>query len=420
MISRLISFGTKKPVKVAATEPVSEPRQQLLVDISVITAHDAKTGIQRVVRALWLMLQNLSNDRLVVRPVFATPRRGYCYSTDYFLNSGGLEPNDLHYVSAKAGDIFLGLDLSAHLLPRHVKQIEGWQQNGAKIHLLVYDLLPFTNPEWFNAKLTKNFCLWLEFLARRADSAICISGHVAVELKKYLLYTNSQRSKKIDIHQIQLGFDIAATVPTKGSSSADQALLELTKTQPTILMVGTIEPRKAYDKALDAFEWLWREHPSTAPNLIIVGKPGWKTSQLQKRMKNHIQCGRKFVWLDDVSDELLEELYASSAGFLATSRAEGFGLPIVESLAHGLPVLARDISVFKEIVCDGISFFSDDTAPALGLKLMNLTEAKTSERCRVELAQLTTWFQSMNSLIGILGIERDFAGEVIGNGAQRP
>ena len=101
----------------------STPRR-LLIDVSTIAQHDAGTGIQRVVRALWqCFIQAELKDVLVV-PVAATARRGYAvahYDPDSLTFS--LPARSAPLVKAASGDIFLGLDLAAHRLIRHRRQI---------------------------------------------------------------------------------------------------------------------------------------------------------------------------------------------------------------------------------------------------------------------------------------------------------
>src|SRR5687768_3904050 len=82
------------------------PRPRLLVDVSVIIRHDAQTGIQRVVRAVWSELRSRHGDGFDLVPVFATAQRGYCYAPLDFL----YEPVDYSTgvpVRARAGDRFL-------------------------------------------------------------------------------------------------------------------------------------------------------------------------------------------------------------------------------------------------------------------------------------------------------------------------
>ena len=89
-------------------------------------------------------------------------------------------------VSVRPGDKFLGLDLSAHLLPKYRRQLKAWRSHGASIHLVVYDLLPLMRPDWFNGTTSGHFRRWFEVLAEEADQAICISDQVARDLQHHL------------------------------------------------------------------------------------------------------------------------------------------------------------------------------------------------------------------------------------------
>ena len=74
---------------------------------------------------------------------------------------------------------------------------------------------------------------------------------------------------------------------------------------------------------------------------------------------------QRFSWLPKASDATLRGLYRSATSLIAASRDEGFGLPIVEAAKHGLPIIARDIPVFREVGCDGADYFSVTTGKGL-------------------------------------------------------
>ncbi|SEJ78791.1 Glycosyltransferase involved in cell wall bisynthesis [Sphingobium sp. AP50] len=341
--------------------------RQLLVDVSTIIQHDARTGIQRVVRAIWLQLlaTDLSGVRLV--PVFATVKRGYCEASPDFLTTG--MPDRPVSVRVAAGDIFLGLDLAAHRLWRHRRQIAGWKRRGVGVHIIVYDMLPLTHPHWFPDSTGRHFRRWMKILLRHADQLIGISAHVADEMRDWLGAHGGRRASEIGIARIMLSGDLSASAPSKGIAERDRALLDHMATVPTVLMVGTIEPRKAHDKALDAMEWLWAQD-GDAPMLVIAGRPGWRTEALQQRLLDHPLRGEQLYWLSDVSDELLTELYRRAALVLVPSHGEGFGLPIIEALDQGCKVLARDLPVFRELERPGLHFFPSDAPADLAATLM--------------------------------------------------
>lgn len=359
----------------AATATAHTPARQLLVDVSVIHQSDARTGIQRVVRALLLQMLMAPPAGYRVCPIFATRQHGYRYASPHFLGSAppaagaAVLPVGAD-VQVQCGDLFLGLDLAAHLLPRHQAQVLHWKRRGVKMHVVVYDLLPLLHPEWFNSKTVGNFKRWIKWLAVYADSAICISETVKIELHGWLNTHFGMPPTALPASTIVLGADIDASAPSGGLPAQASSVLARLRSTTAVLMVGTLEPRKGYDQALAAFEQLWQQGED-APLLVIVGRPGWKTQALQAQLRRHPQAGQRLFWLEDVSDEYLAQLYDACSGVLLASRGEGFGLPLVEAIQHGKPVLARQLAVFQELKLVGLTYFSGESADDLSTAIAN-------------------------------------------------
>jgi glycosyltransferase involved in cell wall biosynthesis len=371
---------------------------RLLVDISEILRHDAQTGIQRVVRAVFSELHRRSGTSFLVEPVFATNTRGYCHAPADFLSRTQIGKSPApRPVKARTNDKFLGLDLSAHLLPHYRPQLSAWKAHGTTIHLLVYDLLPLIHPEWFSPTTVFRFGKWTEFLAELADQAICISDQVALNLRS-LLGPNGPATARL-----QLGSDIAASVPSTGVSAEVSRVLRRIASRPAILMVGTVEPRKGYAVALAAFEELWRSRPVDAPDLVIVGKPGWKTTALQTAMHTHAEQGKRLHWLRATSDEALCRLYNDCAGLLMASYGEGFGLPLVEAAMFRRNVLARDLPVFREQRLPNVRFFQDDRPAALGQHVLDL--AKLGQLRPAPMVSLPSWADCVDDLLREIGLD---------------
>lgn len=401
-------------------QPARKPGgpRHLLVDVSEIYRHDARTGIQRVVRAFWAQICAMASDDFVVVPVFANKRRGYCYAPADFLKNDQPPPTASPLVAPGAGDVFLGLDLCVRALPRHKRQIDAWKAAGMTIHIMVYDLLPVSGMGWFPAKLERRFRHWLDFVATRSDQALCISRHVADELRAWLIQNHPGHADRVQVHCVPLGGDIAQSLPTSGLPVDIEGIVHDMHERPTILMVGTIEPRKGYDQALDAFELLWRDHPDTAPNLFIVGRPGWMTTALQKRIRGHAQAGRHLRWFSDASDEMVDRLYRESTGVLVASRAEGFGLPVAEGLGYGKPVLARDLQVFREFEYAGLQYFDAPDAAGLASEIIALIDKSLSG---TSFAQITvpTWSACTAILLHTLGVAKPYPRPAEGNLAEK-
>lgn len=379
-------------------------QKQLLVDVSVIIRGDAGTGIQRVVRALQQQLCKKPPNGYQVRFVFASSDHSYQYApTNFSLNQSNenIVSESNKRVSVSAGDVFLGLDLAAHILPKHQNQLEHWKRNGVKIHILVYDLLPVLHPEWFHSKTTRNFYRWLRSVAILADSAICISKTVQADLNYWLACKYSFSPNALPVTVIPMGSDISASAPSAGLPENAERLLAQFKERPTALMVGTLEPRKGHIDVLDAFEKLWLKKKPI--NLVVVGKSGWKTDTLQQRLTYHPERDKQLFWLTNVSDQFLELIYEASNGLILASKGEGFGLPLIEALSHNKPVLARDLPVFKEIAQGAVTFFSTATDQNLDASLYKwLHQQPDYKNCNS--IKLVSWEYCAHKLYGLLQI----------------
>ncbi|WP_162164327.1 glycosyltransferase family 4 protein [Roseivivax isoporae] len=111
---------------------------------------------------------------------------------------------------------------------------------------------------------------------------------------------------------------------------------------PYFVSLGTIEPRKNHTFLLD----IWDHLGAGAPHLLIVGTRGWENHETFARLDARPQRVHE---LNGLSDAQVFGLLAASAGLLFPSRAEGYGLPLVEAAALGVPVLCNDLAVFREI-----------------------------------------------------------------------
>ena len=351
---------------------------QLYVDVSVICQADAKTGIQRVVKSVLLELIKSPPAGYRICPVYATRRHAYRHTSLAFMSSLHFvsEENDLP-VQPNTGDIFLGLDLSAHLLPKHQSQLLGWKYRGVKLHFLVYDLLPIQNPQWFNPSTSRHFRRWLEVLVRYTDSVVCISQDVKARAEAILLGQYKFQPGEVPIRTMVMGAELKVEHFNTGLAADPGQIFEKLQTSRSVLMVGTLEPRKGHEQVLAAFELLWNQ--PNPPVLVIVGKLGWKTQALRDLLRSHPQAGKNLHWLEGVNDELLTHLYAQTWGVLAASEAEGFGLPVIEASVFNKPVLARDLPVFREIDLPNITYFCADSAIGLADAIsIWMRQAKTS------------------------------------------
>ncbi|MHB8784897.1 MAG: glycosyltransferase [Thauera sp.] len=390
---------------IASTFPPARTGRTLLVDISELVQRDAQTGIQRVVRSIlqhWL-LDPPAGWR--VEPVYAAVSEPYRYArrfTTTFLGiqSAGFNDDPIDFTP---GDVFFALDLCPQVQMAKAGFYQYLRQQGVTVKFMVYDLLCMTQPEHFVQGAADGFTSWLQVVGE-SDGAICISEAVADELRDWMKDRTWKRLRLFSIDSNHLGADVNGSVPTRGlPADADQVLTTL-KQRPSFLMVGTLEPRKGHAQVLNAFEHLWRT--GTAINLVIVGKQGWMVEPLAERLRSHQELGKRLFWLEGISDEYLGKVYVASTCLIAASCGEGFGLPLIEAAQHKLPLIARDMPVFREVAGEHAYYFNVSDAQGLALCISQwLTLYCGGQHPKSDNVPWLTWKESAAQLVNALNLK---------------
>jgi glycosyltransferase involved in cell wall biosynthesis len=371
---------------IVANRVPAAPRQ-LFVDVSAMVQADLKTGIQRVVRSILLGLFEAPPPGYRIEAVYSlgggSPyryARAYTFKllgqplpaaahADALLDTAGYDPlgddplEDAP-IEMRAGDLFLGLDLFTTGTAQNRQLLHAMRRRGVHIHFVVYDLLPVLRPDFFPVGADNYFVAYLDTISAVSDSLVCISRAVADELHDWLAARpHRQRDTPLPLGYFHLGADLGASAPSTGlPPHADQVLAAIAA-RPSLLMVGTLEPRKGQAQALAAIDLLWQQGVDV--NLVMVGKLGWMVDGLAQQLRDHPEREQRLFWLDGISDEMLGKLYSSCSALLAASVGEGFGLPLIEAAQSGLPIIARDLPVFQEVGGVHASYFSGTDAGAL-------------------------------------------------------
>ena len=137
--------------------------------------------------------------------------------------------------------------------------------------------------------------------------------------------------------------------------------------------------------------------------LVIVGRPDWMVEELVEKLRRHPKLGSLLFLLEDISDADLEKIYGVCRCLIAASEGEGFGLPLIEAAQHKLPILARDIPVFREIAGEHASFFKGSTPEALAEAVSEWVKLRAQNRHPTsEAMPWVTWAQSADRLKAIL------------------
>lgn len=180
-------------------------------------------------------------------------------------------------------------------------------------------------------------------------------------------------------------------------------------TAPYVLNVGTIEPRKNHRTLFEAMRRFNREAPH---QLVIVGRLGWRGEKIVASAADLIDA-RRVLLLHDIENALLPSLYASATASVYPSWYEGFGLPVLESLAAGLPTITSRAPALTEVGGDVIEAVDGSDPAALASALLQAVEpcqSAADQRARRQArAQHFTWQRAGDLLADAIerGLERD-------------
>ncbi len=218
---------------------------------------------------------------------------------------------------------------------------------------IVYDLVAFEPAMQPNRRSAAIERATLGIAVRRAAAILAISRATADELVRRF---PAARPRTAVAH-------LGAMPPPSAELSAGEAAA--LPGPGFVLAVGTLEPRKNLPRLVSAYRTLEPELRRGHP-LVVVGALGWETGETLDALRS---LGEGAVMLGYVSDAALAELYRRCAVFCYPSLGEGFGLPVLEAMAAGAPVVTSEISSLPEVGGDAAEYVDpyDTTSIAAGL-----------------------------------------------------
>jgi len=377
-------------------------RPQLLIDISTIIMGDGKSGIQRVIRGVLKHCLGKKWTDYRIEPSYFDQQGQYRYARQWTFNIlGGTTSLEDPLVSFQDNDRVLYIDLFANV--HFVKnQVEALSARQIKIYCVMYDLFPLKHPEWFQPKLADDFKTWLMAMFHCATGLVCISKTVAFEVWQHFQQSNIKRKDEIKIGHIYLGCDIENTASLKGSINHNEEILKIYKERPTFLQVSSLSPRKGHIQTLAAFDELWQENIDV--NLVFIGFPYFNLlGPWLDGLDSHPERNKRFFWFQELSDELLIKSYQATTAVIVPSEAEGFGIPLVEAARYHVPIIARDIPIFREIAGDYAYYFSGNTPSELARTIKKwLVLYQDQQIPNSALVHCQTWAETGEQLLNLI------------------
>lgn len=264
---------------------------------------------------------------------------------------------------AGAADVFHSPDFSLPPVAR------------ARTVVTIHDLAFITNPECAVPSLRDYLLRVTPHAVRRADRIIAVSQRTADDL------VNLMGVSKEKITTIYLGVD-PGLKRVDDRARLTEVANRYALRGPFILAVGTIEPRKNYERLIQAFAMI-HGNPSAPAHLVIVGRKGWMYETVFETLeRSHL--GDSVRILENVPDHDLAAFYSMASLLVTPSLYEGFGIPPVEAMAYGLPVVVSDGGSLPEIVGDAGMVVPAKDVDALASALLRVT---TDDTLRAEMSR---------------------------------
>lgn len=386
-----------------------EAPKKLLIDVTELVRLDAKSGIQRVVRSILLALHQKTPAGYELCPIYFDGFR-YLHAKS-FMAMLTQQPKKVQRASFdevaefNQDDIYLGLDLNPGLTVKLEATYQQWQALGLQVYFVVYDILLVNRPDWAPEEAAVGLKNWLKAVSQVSTGLLCISESVADEVRLWLQHNPPARHQPPQVASFHLGADVENSAPSRGLPANAAQTLKTIQSKTSFLTVGTLEPRKGHLQTLAAFELLWQQQIDV--NLVIVGKKGWMVDALAERINTHAEFGKRLFWLDGISDEYLQSIYKASACLVSASEGEGFGLPLIEAAKQGIPILARDLAVFREVAGNHAFYFTGLSVEDLAFAVkdwlsLHLSLNQSTQVPDSKLIPILTWAESAQQLVNKL------------------
>ena len=262
-------------------------------------------------------------------------------------------------IEPQRGDAFFFPAYWHDLDPQLISKL---RNDGAKVFILIHDILPITFAKFYQTPWRERFADNLLAAVRNADGLLAVSKYTADGVKEF---ARRKRASLDHVEVVHNGYDplveddvLKAQIDRGDFHSAlgrERHVDFFTKHQP-YLMVGTIEPKKGHVPVIESFERMWRE--GLTRELVLIGRQGWMFEDVVRRIETSESYGSKLLWFDDLDDTDLYIAYKSSRALVFASYAEGFGIPMIEAAMSGTPVLCYETEVAREVAGDFGMFYS--------------------------------------------------------------
>ncbi len=267
---------------------------------------------------------------------------------------------------------------------------------GVRYVASIHDIIYTRHPEWFSRR--DRCVLWAGITSsvKRAEAIITLSEHARQDI-------HHKFSTPLDrIHAIHLAAVAKFNTPPEPSAMAATAS-HLQLKQPFVLAVGSLQPRKNLKRLIEAFAKV-KATDNIPHQLVLVGKAAWRESDLRETVQ-HLKLEQHILFTGYIPDDQLHHLYHMADVFVYPSLYEGFGLPVVEAMACGTPVITSNCTSIPEITGDAAMLIdpwsSNEIAGALSRLIGNPDVKRDLAQKGCSQARKFSWRQTAEATFAV-------------------
>lgn len=300
----------------------------------------------------------------------------------------------------RAGGAAIYLLVSHHHLEKRRAIMRLKERTGARFVCLIHDLIPIEFPEYALPGQADNHRRRIESAAALADAVIANSAATRAAFQPYL----ERAGRAPPVIVAPLGIEIAAPPADLPPIAA-----------PYFVCVGTIEARKNHLLLLLLWRRLAAEFGDAAPRLVLIGQRGWESESAIDLLERCPALQGLVFEKSGLPDSAVARLIAGARALLLPSFAEGFGFPLVEALAQGVPVLCSDIPALRENGGAVPEYLDPLDGPGWRAAVLDYARAdsprRAAQRDRLRCWRPASWEDHFAAVDGLI---RDVSGRPLG------
>lgn len=399
-----------------------QPSPEVILDISRLLSRirfNAPTGVDRVEMAYAQQLLRLAPERLSFAAVHPTGLYGrlptpavtrFLDETVGIWSGREVSSKDSKWAVRRVASLLrlipqltadpvperyrprVYLQVSPHHLDRPDRIRRILARERARFVCLVHDLIPIEYPEHARPNGKDLHSRRMDAVAQYADAVIAASHSTRRSFLDYL----GREGRSMEVCVAPLGAEPASAKPSPQTGGA-----------PYFVSIGTIEPRKNHLLLLN----LWRRMveelgPRATPRLILIGRRGWENENILDMLDRCVPLKGIVEERGHMSDQEMWPLVQGARALLMPSFAEGFGLPVIEALKLGVPVLCSDIPAHHEIADPVAEFLDPLDGPGWRQAILDyaapVSNRRTDQVRRMGGWTAPTWEGHVQSALGLI------------------